>query len=292
MATFADQLQQTTTEIHTYTVDYTNDLPTGGTVTGGTATHTPPSGAASTITVSVASPYVYATVPALSLVGTHFVDVLATFNNGDKSAVRLPINIVYPAPAARVGLAALIAELRGMAEASAADYQIAGVPYWSDLQLQDILDLHRLDVIFEELQVVPTRGAGGALVYQDYRSAFGFYEATTGGTAIFTVQDATGAVVASTGYTPDYRRGQVQFSADQAGAIYYLTGRSYDLDAAAADVWRRKASHYANSFDFSTDNHSVSRSQVYAHCLEMAKHYEGKSASAVEVVQMLRGDVD
>lgn len=59
MALFATNQTQATGEIRTYTIDYTDDLPTGGTVSSGTATHTPPSGSASTVTVSVSSPYVY-----------------------------------------------------------------------------------------------------------------------------------------------------------------------------------------------------------------------------------------
>ena len=192
---------------------------------------------------------------------------------------------------ARTGLTNLISELRGMAEAGEAEYRVGAYGYWDDDQVQNILDNHRTDVVYEQLQMYPVRIAGGSSSYQDYRSSFGFYEATTGGTAVFYLQDGTGTTVGTANYTPDYRRGQVQFSADQAGTVYYLTGRSYDLYSAAAELWRRKAAHYApTSFDFSTDNHSVHRSQVYEHCLEMAEYFEGKSGSAVEMSDMFRSD--
>jgi hypothetical protein len=194
---------------------------------------------------------------------------------------------------ARTGMATLITELRSMAEAGTADYSISSSTFWSDDHLQDVLDLHRTEIVFQPLTPYPTQGAGGTLLYNDYRSHYGMYEATTGGTAVFYVQDSTGANVGTALYTPDYRRGQVSFAANTAGTTYYLTGRSYDLDAAAADVWRRKASHYApTSFDFSTDNHSVSRSQVYAHCLEMSNFYESKSGDAVSTISMFRGDME
>jgi hypothetical protein len=193
---------------------------------------------------------------------------------------------------ARTGMANLITELRQMAEAGTADYTLGASTFWTDDHLQDVLDLHRLDIVFQQLTPYPTQGAGGSLLYQDYRSSRGYYEATTGGTAVFYVQDGTGANVGTALYTPDYRRGVVQFAADTSGTTYYLTGRSYDLDAAAADVWRRKASHYASSFDFSTDNHSISRSQLYQHAMEMAQIFEGKSGDAVSVVQMYRGDME
>lgn len=195
--------------------------------------------------------------------------------------------------AARSGMSNLLLELRGMCEASANEYTIGLANYWDDDQLQNILDIHRRDIVFEPLRMYPYQIAGGSLEYKDYRSAFGFYEATTGGTAIFYVQDGTGATIGTANYTPDYRRGQVLFGADTGGSALYLTGRSYDLQAAAADVWRRKAAHYAPSaFDFSTDNHSIQRSQVYAHCLEMANYYSGQSSNAVSTVDMFRSDVN
>lgn len=198
---------------------------------------------------------------------------------------------------ARSGMADLITELRGLSEAGTADYNIVGSAgttyYWDDNQLQNILDVHRLDVVFEQLQIFPNQVAGGSLSYTDYRSRYGYYEQTTGGSAIFYVQDSTGANIGTANYTPDYRRGVLTFGTDQRGTVYYLTGRSYDLNASAADVWRRKAAHIApTSFDFSTDNHSISRSQVYQHCLDMARFFEGKSAQAIESVPIFRSDME
>lgn len=193
---------------------------------------------------------------------------------------------------ARAGMTALLTEFRGLAEAGTAEYSVAGTSYWTDDQLQDVLDIHRKDVIFEPLQMYPTQIAGGSISYQDYRSSYGYYEATTGGTAILYLQDSTGETIGSANYTPDYRRGQFQFSANQAGSVYYLTGHSYDLNAAAADIWRRKAAHYApTSFDFSTDNHSIHRSQVYQHCKEMADYFDGQSSGSIQTVSMFRSDM-
>ena len=192
---------------------------------------------------------------------------------------------------ARSGMSALLTEFRGLAEAGTSEYSVAGTSYWTDDQLQDVLDIHRRDVIFEPLQMYPVQIAGGSIGYYDYRSSYGYYEATTGGTAILYLQDSTGANVGTANYTTDARRGQFQFSANQAGTVYYLTGRSYDLNAAAADIWRRKAAHYApTSFDFSTDNHTVNKSQVYKHCREMADYFDGHSETAVTSVTMIRSD--
>lgn len=197
---------------------------------------------------------------------------------------------------ARTGMANLISDLRGLAEAGVNEYTIEGigsvVTYFSDDQLQNILDSNRRDVIFEPAQMYPTQIAGGSLSYQDYRSMYGNYEATTGGSVIFYIQDSTGAFKGTADYTPDYRRGQFQFATNQAGSVYYITGRSYDLNSAAASVWRQKAAHYsATSFDFSTDNHSISRSQVYTHCLEMAAYFEGMSGESIQTIPMFRSDI-
>jgi hypothetical protein len=193
---------------------------------------------------------------------------------------------------ARSGLSNLILELRNMTEAQTGDYAINSTYYWNDDHLQDILDLHRRDVVWEQLSMYPTQTTGGSALYQDYRSAFGFYEATTGGTSILYLQDSTGATIGTANYTADYRRGQFQFSSNQAGSVYYLTGRSYDLQGAAADVWRRKAAHYApTSFNFSTDNHSVSRAAVYEHCVEMAQFFEDQGTQSIQTVSMWRSDV-
>lgn len=193
---------------------------------------------------------------------------------------------------ARSGLSNLITELRGMTEAGTADYTVSGSTYWSDDHLQDVLDIHRTDIVFEQLSMYPTQVSGGSLSYKDYRSSHGYLETTTGGTAVLYLQDATGETIGTSNYTPDYRRGVFAFSTDQRGSVYYLTGASYDLQASAADVWRRKAAHVApTSFDFSTDNHSVSRSQVYQHCLEMANYFEGRSGDAVQTIPMFRSDL-
>lgn len=292
MATFADGLQQQTNEIHTYTIDYTSDLPSGGTVTGGTATHLPPSGSVASITVSVTSPYVFVTVPVLAVVGLHYIDVLATFSNSDKSAVRLPIHVVYPTPIARVGMVDLITELRSLTEANVTDYTIAGIPFWNDAQLQDILDVHREDLRFVALQAYPNQVQGGSLVYYDYKAPAGYLEQTTGGSQILWLQDSTGATLGTALWNADYRRGMFTFVNTTGGTAVYMTGRSYDLNAAAADVWRRKVAHVSTSaFNFSTDNHSVSRAQVYDHALEMVSFFENMSGDGLNVVQRFRSDM-
>ena len=276
MSVRTDSYAQSTSEITTYTVDFTADLPTGGTVTGGTATHIPPSGAATALTASVVSPYVYVTVPALSLTGVHNVDVLATMSDGDKAMVRIVISVVYPTPIAREGMASFITRLRGMANAGLDDYSIANIPYWTDAQLQDVLDAHRLDFYGAELPCI-TAIEGGLVVYKTYRAP---YRNLEGGTVNFLLVDFQGTPAGTADYTADYTTGTVTFTADQAAKQWWLTGRAYDIYAAAADVWRMKAAHASADFDFSTDNHSIKGSQVSIQCLKMADYYEQQAMRA------------
>ncbi len=188
---------------------------------------------------------------------------------------------------ARSTMATMIANLRGLAQAGTADYAVGTVNYWSDDQLQDKLDAHRQDIYRAPMQPIQVY-KGGAVEYHDYHSGYINLETTSGGTAIFYVEDAAGSAVGTALYTPDYNRGVVTFTADTGGSAYYLYGRSYDLNAAAADVWRTKAGHYATAVNFSTDNHRIDRGEIIKNCLQMAGYYS-QQAGASNVV-ILRGD--
>lgn len=182
---------------------------------------------------------------------------------------------------ARSGLADLILQLRGLTDAGSADYTLGTANFWDDDHLQQALDRHRVDVRREQLAPQPTYGAGGTPIYQDYASEFINFEATSAGTAVFVVEDGAGVDQGTALWSADYSRGIVSFAANTLGTAYYVTGRSYDLYAAAADVWRTKAAQSAKVFDVSTDNHSLSRSQIMKQALEMADYYASMSAPSV-----------
>jgi hypothetical protein len=288
MTTYADLQIQSTRAVTTYTADFTNDLPAGGTVTGGTAIHVPPSGSASNITTVVSSPYIYATLPVQSVFGVHFVDVVATMSNGEQAVIRIPISVVFPSPAAREGMADIISDLRGMTDAGPDDYELSGVPYWTDAQLQRILDNHRTEI--RGLEIIPEQEFDGS--YKFYPVGYSNIEQTTGGTAIFYVQDVDGNNLSSALYSVDYQRGVVTFVDDTLGTPYWVTGRAYDLDGAAGEIWRRKQSHYAAAVDFSTKVHNISRSQLFAHAKEMAEHYSSLCSHGFGSMDVMRSDTD
>lgn len=175
----------------------------------------------------------------------------------------------------------LISSLRGLTDAGFNEYRLGTVTFWDNDQLQLVLDRHRVDVRREQLAPQPSIGAGGTIIYQEYASNHGSFEQTSGGSAIFVVEDAAGNDAGTALWSADYERGLVTFAGNTLGTAYFLTGRSYDLYAAAADVWRHKAANAAKVYDISTDNHSLSRSQLMKQALAMADYYAGMSGPAV-----------
>lgn len=188
----------------------------------------------------------------------------------------------------RPGMSGLIQELRGMTDAVLGQWTNGTANYWDNDQVQVMLDHHRTSIQFEQLEMIPKYVSGGSVQYFEYRSQYRHFEQTTGGTAVFVVEDSTGADVGTASYTPDYANGIVTFAANTFGTVYYLTGYSYDLHAAAADLWRAKASHYAVAYDIKTDNQALSRSQLMAQCLKMAELYD--NMAGVSVGYMDRSD--
>ena len=174
---------------------------------------------------------------------------------------------------ARSGMATLISTLRGMTNAGTADYSAGGTVYWSDDQLQLALDRHRAQINNRYVQPVPRVITGGAIEYYDYYIGIANFES---GTAL-AVEDGQGNAYGTALYTVDATRGVVNFPAGNSGKVVAITGQAYDINSTAADVWRVKAAAYASAFDFSTDNHRISRSQLIKNCFDMAALYEEMS---------------
>jgi len=53
---------------------------------------------------------------------------------------------------------------------------------------------------------------------------------------------------------------------------------TYDLNAAAAEVWGEKAAALAANFDVNADGASMALSQKYAHACERARYYRARRA--------------
>lgn len=194
--------------------------------------------------------------------------------------------------AARSGMADIITQVRQLAAAGTADYTIAGSTHWSDDHLQTVLDRVRVEVWREPVQPIPILNTGGTTEYKEYRLPWTWLEATTGGSAIFTLTNASGALIGTANYTVDYQYGRVTFGATQAGSARYVTARSYDVYEAAARVWEQKAGHVALKYDFSADGASFKASQERANYMAQAQAMRALSNSGgLTTGRMQRDDV-
>jgi len=186
----------------------------------------------------------------------------------------------------RTTMSDLIQKLRVFTNAGVSDFTVYTVNYWSDQHLQNELDKTQEKVNYQAMQAIPTYGIGGTVTYAEYRTGLEDWEKSP------TIQDGGGTTLtagtATGNYSFDDNIGVITFVGDTEGNTRYITGNVYNVEMAAAKIWEQKAAFYATQFDFSTDNHSIKKSQVILQCKDMAKHY--RSMSGVIHIEMVRSD--
>ena len=194
---------------------------------------------------------------------------------------------------ARTTMADLITTVRQLTASGTADYTVGGTTYWTDDQVETVLDLYRTDVYEERIEPISSElDSDGTARYYDYQSAYTYYETTDAGTAVFTIRDSGGTVLGTATYTIDYDRGHIEFSSDTTGSARWINGRSYDVYAAAADIWNRKAGHVADRFDFTADGASFKVSQLVDHYKMQAGEAQKQATTfGVKSTTMYRDDV-
>lgn len=178
-----------------------------------------------------------------------------------------------------------------MVNAGTADYTIAGTSYWTDDQLQDVLDQHRND--FRETLTIKTSYAGaGTTEYTNYyfftNDGYAVEEADSGSDA-WRVETSNGAEIGTANYTANYQAGHLLFSADQGGSVYILRGRRFDMNRAASVLCKRIAAAYATQYDVSSDNHDLKRSQKVKQYTDLANLYASMAPATVS--RLIRTDV-
>lgn len=170
---------------------------------------------------------------------------------------------------ARASLANIRLRLRPMIA------DIGAIQIWSDDELDDILDQHRLDFYREVLAPQP-RGFT-TVVYRVYHSAHANleeFDATDD--TIFRLYDGSDVEpVITTDYTVDYIRGAITFLTNQT-VNYYLDGRSFDLNGAAMMCWQEARGEKAKLYTFSEDGQKFDKSDWFKHIGEMIKMYDAK----------------
>ncbi len=155
---------------------------------------------------------------------------------------------------------------------------------WTDDELQDWLDAHREEVIDEALGYSWQRVAGVDVVLV-YVAEQGDWE----GDVVLT--DASGNTL--TADDVNLVAGRWTFDAHQQPPVY-LTGRSYDVYAAAADALEARAAQVALAFDFSADGASYQRSQQGEALLRLAQQYRrsSRSQSRLQTATLVRDDIN
>jgi hypothetical protein len=197
---------------------------------------------------------------------------------------------------ARAGMSSIIELVRTLTFAGTAEWTLGTANYWDDDHIQQQLDFNREDFYEVELEPVPQVQAAlgdaasvGTVAFKRYQIPYYNIESIDSGTAIFNLAYANGGTV-SEAFTVDYFRGLVTFTNDQGGTPFYLTGRAYDLNKTAADIWDAKAAHYAQAYDVETDSHKLSRSQLAKQCQDMAKRY--RNMAGPSVISIERDDTE
>lgn len=175
--------------------------------------------------------------------------------------------------ALRAGMIENIRQLRAMSQATDSEYALLGENYFTDDQLQTVLDRYRLDVYQEMIEPIPY-SEHSTTIYRDYYFRNGHVEAASSGTLIWQLQNSSYNAVSTADYSIDYNAKLIRFSSTTDGGYHFLSYRSYNLNAAAAEVWRMKAANVAGRFDIRSDNHDLKRSQLTAQYLKMAEYYD------------------
>lgn len=191
--------------------------------------------------------------------------------------------------AVRTGMADLITRVRQMCNIGTASYSGAGTTFYSDQQIQDHLDRHSTHLNYIPLRSEPEYNSGGTLEYHDFYVSVGNLEAATSGSVYWQVYDQENIPVGTANYSTDYSRGLIRFTADTEGSAYYLRARTYDMNRAAAQIWREQAGFVAMNYDIQLDDQRLNRSQMHKHCMTMAAQFD-KLAGA-RVTRMVRGDL-
>ena len=148
---------------------------------------------------------------------------------------------------------------------------------WTDDEIQEWLDAHRLDVALLPLQPVWSTVAGTAAALE-YVAPYGHWAPDA------LLQDSSGAELLPE--SADLLVGRWHF-AEHTPQVF-LTGKSYDPYAAAADALEARAAQVALAYDFSADGATFQRSQQGESLLRLAQQY--RSRSRPTIARLVRED--
>ena len=195
---------------------------------------------------------------------------------------------------ARTTVGYLINEVRRLSGAGTAEYDIGTISYFTDAQIETLLDSRRTRLAREhidfEKEYDPT---SNDLVYKHARVGRRWVEDTDGGTVAFIITDSDGDIISADEWSLSPEDGYLTFSTDQDGSLRYVTGWTHNPYQAAIEVLLSWSAHLCHEPDFSTDNMKVKRSQkaqmLRAQIAEVNKL--AGIAPEIKVVRLARDDL-
>ena len=176
--------------------------------------------------------------------------------------------------AARASMTELITRIRGLIHDPAGTSTT-----FTDQEIQDALDTWRDEARYLELTPLETLAPTG-IIYRDYAAERGLWEADE------ILVDA--AYEPLTPATADRLTGRWTFD-DHTPPPVYITGKTYDLHGAAADLLEQWAAAEKLSFDFGADGAQYRRSQKVEMLLQLAAQYRGRQRP--RMIPQVRGDL-
>lgn len=194
----------------------------------------------------------------------------------------------------RTTMADLIAQVRQMI------FDLAGSgSQFQDLDIQNRLDTWRDDVRYESLEIAPSivnnasTGNQAQTIFADYYSAYQWWEAD----ATLQAYSNGAAWVVVTPVASDYLTGHFQFETDVfvscsvPGQLppVFMTGKVYDLNAAAADLLQFWAAALSAAYDVTVNGQALRRSQMMAAKLTLANYY--RRLAKPRIARIVREDV-
>ena len=177
----------------------------------------------------------------------------------------------------RTSMSGLIAQARLLANDPS-----GATAVFTDQQIQDFLDKNAYQEMYEQLSPVENIAAGGLVEYKKFCAEQGYWE--------------NDAELTNGNYEPltpsesDSLAGVWKFATSQSLPVL-IYGIWYDLNATAAELWRLKATKFAEQFDASVDGATYNLSQKYYQALSMAKEYRSKAVRYSGITYLRRSDV-
>jgi hypothetical protein len=168
---------------------------------------------------------------------------------------------------ARDGMSNLIALVRQHGNIGTADATFGGVSYWTDDQIQAMLDRTQVRRFLRDLVYLDDSGTDYVIP-----SSSAWLE-RAGSASGWQVYNASGSAIGTASYSVNYDANIITFPTVQSGAGYTLDYREYRLYEVVADVWEQKAGAVANQVNWQSDNHRVEASKKADQCLMMARKY-------------------